>query len=60
MVVRVRVRTSLFNGGEQGRLLKGIDRCDIERWILTGGNLRGGFILPILNAVLLAISNGLD
>lgn len=43
VVVGVRVQPSLFNGGEQGRRLKRIDRCDIERRILTGGNGYAGF-----------------
>lgn len=43
MVVRVRVQPSPFNGGEQGRRLKRIDRCDIERRILTGGRWMGRF-----------------
>lgn len=37
VVVDVRAQLSPFNGGEQGRRLKRIDHCDIERRILTGG-----------------------
>lgn len=37
VVVHVRAQLSPFNGGEQGRRLKRIDHCDIERRILTGG-----------------------
>lgn len=40
---------SPFNGGEQGRRLKGIDRCDIERRILTGGRWMGRDFLPTIN-----------
>ena len=39
------MQPSLFNGGEQGRRLKRIDRCDIERRILTGGKRIRWFLL---------------
>lgn len=52
VVVRVRVQPSPFNGGEQGRRLKRIDRCDIERRILTGGRWMGRFRSRLFFALL--------
>lgn len=50
VVVRVRVQPSPFNGGEQGRRLKRIYRCDIERRILTGGRWMGRFRSIVVNS----------
>lgn len=50
VVVHVRVQPSPFNGGEQGRRLKRIYRCDIERRILTGGRWMGRFRSVVVNS----------